>query len=112
MYSPMTVSLVGRTTIGSSSSLPPPMGDDGQLGAEALDVLGLALEVRLRDEQREVGVLGAGRLDAGVDLGLHALPDGVAVGRITIVPRTGPLSASSALATTSWYQRGSPPAWG
>src|SRR4051812_25625768 len=29
-----------------------------------------------------------------------------AVGRITIVPRTGPLSASSALAITSWYQRG------
>src|SRR4051795_8564790 len=28
------------------------------------------------------------------------------VGRITMVPRTGPLSASSALATTSWYQRG------
>src|SRR4051812_27467552 len=27
-------------------------------------------------------------------------------GRITIVPRTGPLSASSAFATTSWYQRG------
>ena len=28
------------------------------------------------------------------------------VGRITIVPRTGPLSASSAFAMTSWYQRG------
>jgi hypothetical protein len=27
-------------------------------------------------------------------------------GRITIVPRTGPFSASSALARTSWYQRG------
>src|SRR2546421_5278902 len=27
-------------------------------------------------------------------------------GRITMVPRTGPLSASSALAITSWYQRG------
>src|ERR671911_2950817 len=25
---------------------------------------------------------------------------------MTIVPRTGPLSASSALASTSWYQRG------
>src|SRR5687768_13655872 len=25
---------------------------------------------------------------------------------MTIVPRTGPFSASSALATTSWYQRG------
>ena len=28
------------------------------------------------------------------------------VGRITIVPRTGPLSASCALAMRSWYQRG------
>src|SRR5438067_10538741 len=28
------------------------------------------------------------------------------VGRITMVPRTGPLSASSALAIRSWYQRG------
>ena len=27
-------------------------------------------------------------------------------GRITMVPRTGPLSASSALVITSWYQRG------
>src|SRR6202034_2622093 len=27
-------------------------------------------------------------------------------GRMTIVPRTGPLSAISAPATTSWYQRG------
>ena len=25
---------------------------------------------------------------------------------MTMVPRTGPLSASSALAITSWYQRG------
>ena len=31
---------------------------------------------------------------------------------MTIVPRTGPLSASSALATTSWYQRGKSSAWG
>ena len=34
-------------------------GDDRELGAEPLDVLRLALEVRLRDEQREVGVLRA-----------------------------------------------------
>src|SRR6478735_3663462 len=31
---------------------------------------------------------------------------------MTIVPRTGPLSASSALATTSWYQRGKSSDWG
>src|SRR3954451_284793 len=30
----------------------------------------------------------------------------VPYGRMTIVPRAGPFSASSALATTSWYQRG------
>ena len=29
-----------------------------------------------------------------------------------MVPRTGPLSASSALATTSWYQRGKSSACG
>src|SRR4051794_7014957 len=31
---------------------------------------------------------------------------------MTIVPRTGPLSASSALARTSWYQRGKSSACG
>ena len=31
---------------------------------------------------------------------------------MTIVPRTGPFSASSALATTSWYQRGKSSACG
>src|SRR5689334_12339590 len=31
---------------------------------------------------------------------------------MTIVPRTGPFSASSAFATTSWYQRGKSSAWG
>src|SRR5438132_14306871 len=30
---------------------------------------------------------------------------------MTIVRRTGPFSASSALATTSWYQRGKSTAW-
>ena len=60
--------------------LAPGDGDHRELGAEALDVLGLALEVGLRDEEREVGVLGAAGLDALVDLGLHPLPDRVAVG--------------------------------
>src|SRR5437899_927309 len=36
----------------------------------------------------------------------------VAYWRMTIVPRTGPFSASSALATTSWYQRGKSSACG
>src|SRR5690349_17849368 len=31
---------------------------------------------------------------------------------MTIVPRTSPLSASSALAMTSWYQRGKSSFWG
>ena len=56
------------------------VGDHGQLGAEALDVLGLLAQVGLGDEEGEVGVLGAGGLDPPVQLGLHALPDGVAVG--------------------------------
>ena len=76
----MTVSLVGRTTTRLLELLAAAVGDDGELGAEALDVLGLPVQERLGDEQREVGVLGAGGLDAGVDLGLHPLPDGVAVG--------------------------------
>lgn len=54
------------------------VGDDRELRREALDVLGLALEVALRDEQREVRVLRARRLDPGVHLGLHPFPDGVA----------------------------------
>ena len=31
---------------------------------------------------------------------------------MTIVPRAGPFSASSALAMTSWYQRGKSSPWG
>ena len=70
----MIVSLVGRTTTGSSSSLPPRVGDDRQLRREALDVLGLAAQVALGDEEREVGVLGAGGLDAGIELAPASAP--------------------------------------
>ena len=80
MYSPMTVSLVGRTTTGSSSSLPPAMVTTASSGLKPSTCSASRVQVALGDEQREVGVLGAGRLDAGVDVGLHALPDGVAVG--------------------------------
>nr|BFF23920.1 hypothetical protein GCM10025732_18850 [Glycomyces mayteni] len=52
--------------------------DHPQLGREALDVVGLAGEVGLGDEQGERGVLRAGLLDAGVHLGRHALPQGEA----------------------------------
>src|SRR5690606_10990261 len=34
-----------------------------------------------------------------------------AYGRMTIVPRTGPLSASAAFSRTSWYQRGLSSFW-
>jgi len=53
------------------------VSDHRQLGAEALDVLGLAPQVRLRDEQREVGVLRASGLDPVVHLALHPLPQRV-----------------------------------
>ena len=56
------------------------VGDHGQLGAEPLDVVGLAGQVALGDEEGEVGVLGAAGLDAVVHLALHALPQPVAVG--------------------------------
>ena len=79
MYSPKIVSLVGRTANGLLELLAAADRDDGQLRTEALDVLGLTLEVLERDEEREVGVLGPARLDAGVHLGDHPLPDGVAV---------------------------------
>ena len=71
--------------------LPTRDGDDRELGAEPLHVLGLALEVRLGDEEREVRVLHAARLDAGVDLGLHALPQPVAVGPDHHGPADGPV---------------------
>ena len=54
--------------------------DDGQFGAESLDVLGLALEVTERDEEGEIGILGPGLLDSRVHLGLHPLPDRPPVG--------------------------------
>ena len=55
-------------------------GDPGHLRGESLDVLGLALQHRFRDEEREVGVLDAGRLDPGVEPVHHPLPQPIAVG--------------------------------
>jgi hypothetical protein len=95
---PKIVSLVGRTISGSSSGRPGEAllallelecGDDGALHREALDVLGLLREEALGDEQREVGVDVAGRLEAAVEVALDRLPDGVALGRMTMHPRTG-----------------------
>ena len=52
--------------------------DHRALGGETLGVLGLFLEIRQRDEQREIGVLVAGRLEHHVKLALDQLPDAVA----------------------------------
>ena len=54
--------------------------DPGDLWIEARDVVRLLLQQALWDEQREVGVDVAGRLDAGVESGLHVLPEGIAIG--------------------------------
>ena len=69
MNSPMTVSLVGRTTTGSSSCLPPPWVTTASSGEKPSTCSASRLQVALRDEQREVGVLRARRLDPGVHLG-------------------------------------------
>ena len=55
------------------------MRDDGALLGEALDMLGLAAEERLRNEEREVGVHVTRFLEHFVKLVLHLLPDGVAI---------------------------------
>jgi hypothetical protein len=54
------------------------VGDDRALLGEALDVLGLLLEERQRDEQREVRVDVAGVLEHAVEDPLHVLPQRVA----------------------------------
>ena len=59
--------------------LPAGVRDHGELRAESFDVFCLTFQVRLRDEQRQVDVLGAGRLDARIDLGLHAFPQRIGV---------------------------------
>ena len=49
--------------------------DDRHLLGEAFDVLGLLGDEAHRDEEREIAVLVARFLDAGIELGLNALPD-------------------------------------
>jgi hypothetical protein len=60
---------------------PPParLSHYGKFGTESLNVLGLAPQPALGDEQREVDVLRTRRLDAHVHLCLDALPNGVSV---------------------------------
>ena len=54
------------------------MRDDGAFLGEALDVFRLLLEIRQRDEEREVGVLVAGLLEHPIEDRLHPLPHRVA----------------------------------
>ena len=56
----------------------PVMRDDRHLLGEAVDMLGLLLEIGERDEQREIAILVAGRLDAIVEQALDPLPDAIA----------------------------------
>jgi hypothetical protein len=56
------------------------VGDHRHLLGEALDVLGLLLEVAQRNEEREIGVDRTGLLDPLVQGALHQLPDAVAPG--------------------------------
>ena len=56
------------------------MGDDGALLGEALDMLGLTGEEALGDEEGEVGVLVTGLFEHAVELVVHLLPDGIAIG--------------------------------
>ena len=60
------------------SRLQPVVGHHRALLGEALDVLGLPLQVAQRDEQREVGVGVAGVLEHAVEDALHVLPQRVA----------------------------------
>src|SRR5256885_951207 len=55
------------------------MRDERNLLRESFDVLGLLREVAHRDEEREVRVFMARRLDHVVERALHQLPDAVAV---------------------------------
>jgi hypothetical protein len=56
------------------------MGDHRDLRSEALDVIGLLLKEAHGDQEREVDVLVAGRLEPVVERALRQLPDRVAVG--------------------------------
>src|SRR5215204_2155638 len=70
---------------------PAPYGYPRELGVEALDVLGLLLKVALGDEQREVSVPVARRLEAVVQVALDALPDLEPVGPNGERPPHGPV---------------------
>ena len=75
----MIVSDVGRTTRRSSSTSVAALRHPRHLRGEAFDVLGFLHQQALGNEEREVGVDVAGRLEAAVEPLLHQLPDRVAV---------------------------------
>ena len=54
--------------------------DPGNLGGKAVDQLALLLEQALGDQHGHGHILMAGRLEAGVQILLDILPDGVAIG--------------------------------
>ena len=76
----MIASDVGRTTSGSASSSSPPARDPGDLRRESLDMLFFLHQETSGNEEREVRVDVAGRLEASVECLLDQFPDGVAVG--------------------------------
>ncbi len=59
--------------------LAPGVGDNRQFRSEPLDVLGLAMDEALRDEEGEVGVLVSRLLDEAIQSLLDLLPDRVPV---------------------------------
>ena len=60
--------------------LQPVMGDHRHFLGEAFDMLGLLGDEGEGDEQREIAILVAGRLDAAVQLLLDLLPHAIAPG--------------------------------
>ena len=74
---PMIASDVGRIDEPLLELLVAAPGDPGDLRRKALDVLRLLHQQALGDEQREVRVDVARRLEAPVELLLDQLPDGV-----------------------------------
>jgi len=97
----MIVSEVGRTTTGSANSFPPP--------TVTIASSGLKPSTCSASRCRKSSGISNGKYAFGAPLALMRSSSArcrssqmpYAQGRMTIVPRTGPFSASSALATTS-----------
>ena len=70
--------LAGRDQLPLRREFEAVVRDDGAFLGEAFDMLRLLLEIRQRDEEREVGVLVTGLLEHPVEDRLHPLPHRVA----------------------------------